>query len=317
VGGAAKLVLRKLVLLLPVVFLVGVGTFSLVELLPGDPALAIVGENARPELIAQVRAEYGFDDPLVVRFADWAGDAMRGDLGRSLRTNQPVTEAFLERLPVTLQLAVMAQVLALLVAVPLGAWSAWRAGGRFDRATTAGSFAVASFPPFLVGIFLVWLFALQWQIFPVTGFERISNGLLANLEHAFLPALTLALGEVAFYTQMLRADMAATLDEEFVSAARARGLPARHILWREALRPSSFGLLTLAGLNLGRLLGGTIVVEFLFGLGGVGTLVMTAVTYQDFPVLQGCVLLLSVGFLVLNTGVDVAYTFLDPRIRRG
>jgi peptide/nickel transport system permease protein len=312
----AKLIALKLLMLIPVVCLVGVGTFAMVELLPGDPAIAILGENARPELIAQVRAE--FDRPLVGRFGDWAGDALRGDLGRSLRTNQPVTEAFRERLPVTLQLAVMAQVMALGLAVPCAAWSAWREGGRFDRTTTASTFAVSSFPPFLIGLFLVWLFALQWRLFPVTGFERLSDGLPANLEHSFLPALTLALGEFALYTQLLRANIAATLQEEFIAAARSRGLPTRHILLREALRPSSFALITLVGVNLGQLVGGAIIVEHIFGLGGVGTLVIHAISNRDFPVLQGCVLLLSVGFLLVNTAVDVAYMFIDPRIgRRG
>jgi peptide/nickel transport system permease protein len=311
-----RMIVVRLALLLPVIFLVSLATFLMVELLPGDPAIAILGENARPELVARVQEEYGFDRPLVVRFGDWLGDALRGDLGRSLRTNQPVTEAFGERLPVTLQLAVMAQVMALGLAVPLAAWSAWREGGRFDRATTASSFALSSFPPFLIGIFLVWLFALHWRIFPVTGFVRLSDGLWQNLEHAFLPALTLALVDLAVYTQLLRANMVVTLQEEFVSAARARGLPSRHILLREALRPSSFALITLAGVNLGQLIGGTIIIEYMFGLGGVGTLVIQAVYNRDFPVLQGCVLLLSVGFLLINTAVDIAYLFIDPRIRR-
>jgi peptide/nickel transport system permease protein len=316
-GSLTRLIAIKLVMLVPVVFLVGVGTFAMVELLPGDASLAILGENARPELIERVREEYGFDRPVVVRYLDWVGDALHGDFGRSLRTNQPVAEALRERLPVTLQLAVMAQVMALGLAIPLGAWSAWRARGRIDRATTTASYAIASLPSFVVAIILVWSFALQWEVFPVSGFSRLTNGLGANLEHAFLPALTLALGEFAVYSQLLRSDMSATLNEEFIVAARARGLPARHVLVHEALRPSSFALLTLAGVNLGRLIGGTIIVEYFFGLGGVGTLVVQAVSNRDFPVLQGSVFILAVGYLLINTAVDLAYNYLDPRIRRG
>jgi peptide/nickel transport system permease protein len=313
----ARTIGLKLLLLIPVIFLVSVATFMMTELLPGDPAYAILGDQATPERVAVVREQLGLDKPIVERYVDWAGDALQGDLGRSLTSNQPVWEAFKERLPVTLQLAVMAQVMALVIAIPFGAWSAWRARGYFDRATSTFNFAIVGLPPFLLGIILVYVFALHWQIFPVTGWERLSNDLSANLEHAFLPALTLGLFEAAIYTQLLRGDMSATLQEDFVLSARARGLPSRHILLHEALRPSSFSLITLAGVNLGRLIGGTLIIERLFGLGGVGTLVTQAIPQKDFPVLQGSVLILAVAYLLINTFVDVGYNFIDPRVRRG
>lgn len=307
----------KLLLLVPVIFLVSVATFMMTELLPGDPAVAILGENATPERVALVREELGLDEPLVTRYLGWAGDALTGDFGRSLISNQPVLDAFTERLPVTLQLAVMAQIMALLLAVPFGAWSAWRAGGRFDRATSTLNFAIVGLPPFLLGLLLVYVFALQWQVLPVSGWERLTQDIGENLRHAFLPALTLALAEFAIYTQLLRGDMAATLNEDFVLSARARGLSSRHILLREVLRASSFSLVTLAGVNLGRLIGGTIIIEKLFGLGGVGTLVTQAIPQKDFPVLQGSVLILAVAYLLINTLVDIGYNFIDPRVRRG
>ena len=307
----------KLLLLVPVIFLVSIATFMMTELLPGDPAVAILGENATPERIAVVRQQLGLDKPLVTRYVDWAGDAIRGDFGRSITSNQPVLDAFRERLPVTLQLAVMAQLMALALAIPFGAWSAWRAGGRFDRGTSTFNFAIVGLPPFLLGILLVYVLAVKWQLLPVSGWEPFSGGLGANLEHAFLPSLTLALTEFAIYTQLLRGDMAATLQEDFVLSARSRGLPSRHILLREALRPSSFSLITLAGVNLGRLIGGTIIIEKLFGLGGVGTLVTQAIPQKDFPVLQGSVLILAVAYLLINAFVDIGYDFIDPRVRRG
>jgi peptide/nickel transport system permease protein len=307
----------KLLLLIPVVFLVSVATFSMTELLPGDPAIAILGENATPEQIEAINEELGFNDPIVQRYIDWASDALSGDLGRSIRSNQPVTEAFMERLPVTLQLAIMAQVIALVLAIPLGAWSAWRAGGRFDRSVSTFNFAIIGLPSFLLGIILVYAFALKWQIFPVTGWVRLTEDVGENMKHAFLPALTLGLFEAAIYTQLLRSDMHSTLQEDFVLSARARGLPSRHFLLREALRPSSFSLITLTGVNLGRLIGGTVIVERLFGLGGVGTLVTQAIPQKDFPVLQGSVLILAVAYLLINTAVDVSYNFIDPRVRRG
>jgi peptide/nickel transport system permease protein len=264
----ARTIGLKLLLLIPVIFLVSVATFMMTELLPGDPAVAILGENATPERVAVVREQLGLNEPLVQRYLSWAGDALHGDLGNSLTSNQPVTEAFTERLPVTLQLAIMAQVMALLLAIPFGAWSAWRAGSRFDRGTSTFNFAIVGLPPFLLGIILVYVFALHWQIFPVTGWVRFSEDLQENMKHAFLPALTLGLAEFAIYTQLLRGDMSATLQEDFVLSARARGLSSRHILLREALRPSSFSLITLAGVNLGRLIGGTVIIERLFGLAG-------------------------------------------------
>jgi peptide/nickel transport system permease protein len=307
----------KLLLLIPVVFLVSVATFSMTELLPGDPAIAILGENATPEQIEAINEELGFNDPIVERYINWASDALSGDLGRSIRSNQPVTEAFMERLPVTLQLAIMAQVIALVLAIPLGAWSAWRAGSKFDRSVSTFNFAIIGLPSFLLGIILVYAFALKWQIFPVTGWVRLTENVGENMKHAFLPAMTLGLFEAAIYTQLLRSDMNATLQEDFVLSAKARGLPSRHILLREALRPSSFSLITLAGVNLGRLIGGTVIVERLFGLGGIGTLVTQAIPQKDFPVLQGSVLILAVAYLLINTAVDVSYNFIDPRVRRG
>ena len=307
----------RLLQLVPVLFLVSVATFSITELLPGDPVIAILGENADPETYAALRAELRLDEPVVQRYLDWASDAIHGDLGTSIRSHQPVTEAFRERLPVTLQLAVMATFMGLLVAIPLGAWSAYRAGKFSDRLATTTSFALVGLPPFLMGLLLVYMFALYKQWFPVTGWVYISESFTGNLRHAFLPALALALTEIAIYTQLLRADMFATLQQDYILAAKARGMPTRHVLMREALRPSSFSLITLAGVNLGRLIGGTVIIEALFALPGVGRLVIQAIPQKDYPVLQGSVLILATAYLFINTAVDLSYSFIDPRIRRG
>jgi peptide/nickel transport system permease protein len=178
------------------------------------------------------------------------------------------------------------------------------------------SFGIVSVPPFLLGLLLVALLAIKFQIFPNTGWYRISEGIGKNLRYLVLPVLTLALGEAAVYGQLLRADMAATLQEDYVLAARARGLTNRHVLMREALRPSSFSFVTLAGVNLGRLIGGTVVVEQIFGLPGVGRAITQAIPAQDFPTLQGGVLLLAAVYLLINLAVDMSYGFLDPRVRR-
>jgi peptide/nickel transport system permease protein len=307
----------RLLQLVPVLFLVSVATFLMVDLLPGDPAIAIVGENATPDQIAAIRHDLHLDDSVVSRYGQWLGDAVQGDLGRSVRSHQTVVQAFRERLPVTLELAVMAQIIALGLAIPTGAWAAWRAGRAFDRATTATSFGFLSLPPFLLGIFLIYLFALRFSWFPVTQWVRLTEDFSGNLKHALLPALSLALGESAIYSQLLRSDMAAVLQEDYVLAAKARGLPTRHILLREALRPSSFSLVTLAGVNLGRLIGGTLIIEQVFALPGVGRLIFQAIPQRDMPVLQGSVLILAVAYLLINTVVDLSYGLLDPRVRRG
>lgn len=313
----ARAIGLKLLLLVPVIVIVSFLTFLMTELQPGDTAIAILGESAQPEQIEAVREQLGLDKPVPERYADWAGNAITGDLGRSLRSNQPVVEALRERLPVTIQLALMAQLMALILAVPLGAWSAWRAGGKFDRTTSTASFGIVGLPPFVLGLLLVYALALKFEIFPVTGWINLTENLGQNLRHAFLPALTLGLGEAAVYTQLLRNDMAATLQEDFVLSARARGLPSRHVLLREALRPSSFSLITLAGVNLGRLIGGTVIIENLFGLPGVGRLIVQAIPQKDFPVMQGAVIVLAVTYLLINTIVDISYLYIDPRIRRG
>ncbi len=297
--------------------LVTLATFLMTELLPGDPAIAILGENARPAQIAAVRKELRLDEPVITRYVEWVGSAVKGDLGRSIVSHQPVSEVLRQRMPVNLELAVLASLLAVLVAIPLGAWSAYRAGRMFDRATSSASFGVVAIPPFLLGLILVSLLALKVELLPNTGWVRLSESVTDNLRFLALPVLTLALGEIAVLGQLLRADMAATLQEDYVLAARARGLTNRHVLMREALRPSSFSLVTLAGVNLGRLIGGTVIVEKIFGLPGVGIAITQAIPQKDFPMLQGGVMMLAVAYLVINLVVDMSYSLLDPRVRRG
>ena len=306
----------KLLQLVLVVFLVTLATFSITTLGPGDPATTALNEaQAQAEARALIREEQGLDRPVVVRYFDWLGDALRGDLGRSVRSHQPVVDAFRERLPVTLQLTLMAEVLALVIAVPLAAWSAHRAGGLFDRAASAVSFGLAGMPHFILGLLLVWVVAVRFEWFPVTGWVRLTENLGGNLKHAFLPTLTLAAAELAVYVPVLRAEMAASLRQEYVTAARSRGLTTRHILFHEVLRPSSFGLVTLAGMNLGRLVSGAFLVEYLFGLGGLGRLITVAIPQEDYPVIQGTVLVITIGFVVLNAIIDASYGLLDPRVR--
>jgi peptide/nickel transport system permease protein len=309
----------KLVLLIPVLFLVSLGTFFLVELVPGDPAIQVLGQNSTAEEYERIRVEMGLDQPLVNRYFDWLGDAVRGDLGRNLVPPvENVTTRLARAFPVNIQLAAMALVLSFAIALPLAMWSAYRAGGRFDRLVSASMFGLISVPSFLAGILLLLMFAINWRLFPLGQWARpTEQGWATNLKHAFLPALTLALNETAVFTRLLRSDMMSTLQEDYILAARAKGMPTRHILLREALRPSSFSLITLAGVSLGRLIGGTVIVEGVFALPGVGRTVIDAASKSDYTLVQGGVLIIAVIYITLNLFVDLMYSYLDPRIRRG
>lgn len=307
----------RLLQLIPVLFLVSAFTFGMTVKLPGDPAIAILGENAQPEQIAAVRVEYGFNDPLVTRYANWAADALRGDLGTSYHTKQAVSTAIKDRLPVNAELAVLVLIFSLLMAIPVGAWAAYRAGRPFDRAASTGAFGLSSIPPFVSALVLVALVAVKWEWLPVQGWERFTKDPGENLRLLILPVLTLSFTEIAIYSQILRADMVSTLQEDYVLAARARGLSNRHVLAREALRPSAFSLVTLAGVSLGRLIAGTVIVERIFGLPGLGQLTTQAIPQKDVPMLQGGVIVMATIYLLLNLMVDAIYPLLDPRVRRG
>ena len=307
----------KLARLLGVVTAVASLTFFMVALLPGDLAYELAGDEATPEQIAMIRAELGLNEPIGWRFIDWVGKLLHGDLGRSFRSDEPVTEAILSRLPVTLELLLLSQVFALALAIPAGVYTAYRAGGRLDRLLGSLGFAMISVPVFVLAILLIYFFALRLGVLPATGYEPLSEGLWANLRTFLLPSLSIALVEWVPLTRILRSDMIATLKEDFISMAKAKGLPPWHILLRHALRPSSFTLITILGLQIGGLIGGALIIETIFALPGVGRLLINAIYARDFMIVQGCILFIAVGYVAVNFLVDMLYVVLDPRIRVG
>jgi peptide/nickel transport system permease protein len=310
---ALKRVARALAVIVFATFLV----VALLSLAPGSLAVVLLGENATPDAVAALEAELGLDQPLYVQYLQWVGGVLQGDLGTSLLTHQPVLEAIIQRLPVTIELAMLAQVIALGVAVPLAVVAASRPGSLVDRVSTVLASAALSIPAFVAAPVLIYFLSVQAGIFPVTGWSRIGDdGLAENLRSALLPAIAVAIPEIAAFQRLLRTDLAATLLEEFVDAARARGMSRRYVLWRHALRPSSFSLITLAGIGFGRLLGGTVIVETLFALPGLGQLISQSITSRDVVVVQGVVAFVVIAYVLLNTLVDVTYGYLDPRVRR-
>ncbi|MEV4378976.1 ABC transporter permease [Streptosporangium sp. NPDC049644] len=309
------MILLRLVRLLVVLLVVTFLSYVLLNLLPGDPTTQILGLSASEEARAQLRAELDLDQPLTVRYLGWLGGLVTGDLGTSYITSVPVAEALAERLPVTLELLVAAQLIALGLAVPVGVAAARRAGRTLDQVLTTLSFGLLSTPVFVLGVVLILVFAVKLQVLPATGWTPISLDLGWNLTSVLLPAVTLGCGQMAVYARLLRTDLIATLQEDYITLARARGLSPRRILWRHALRPSAISLVTAVGLNLGALIGGTVIIETLFGLPGVGRLIVDSIFSRDYLTVQGGVVLISVGYVLVNFAVDLVYAAVDPRIR--
>ncbi|RXH41405.1 ABC transporter permease [Bradyrhizobium zhanjiangense] len=310
-------VVRRLLAILPVLLAVSLLTFLIASLLPGDLALVILGDQATPENVAALRRDMGLDQPLWWRYLSWLGHVLQGDLGRSFRTGQTVLQAVAERIPVSLQLMLMAEFIGLAIGVPLAIACAARAGGAFDRFMTGSAFAMLSMPSFLTAILLIYLFAVELHWLPATGYVPFTEAPLANLRFFVLPALTLALAEWPGIMRVLRSDMIATLQEDYIALAKAKGLKPARILFVHALKPSSLTLVTVTGINIGRLLGGTLIVESIFALPGIGRLLVGAIYTRDLVILQGVVLLVACGFVLVNFIVDMLYAVLDPRIRHG
>lgn len=290
-------------------------TYLIVNILPGDVAIAILGGLATPQDLAGLRADLGLDRPLLVRYLDWLGSALSGDLGRSYRSGEPVAQAIADRLPVSLQLMIMAQLIALGISIPVALLSVRRPGGLFDRISASAAFGFLAMPSFMLGIVLIYLFSITFDWLPATGFTPLSESPWSNLESMILPALTLGLIEWTVLMRVLRSDLLTTLKEDFILLARAKGLPPWRVLLGHALRPSSFTLITVLGLNIGGLIGGAVIVEQIFALPGVGRLLLGGIFNRDLILVQGTVTFIAASFVVINFLVDMLYAVLDPRVR--
>ncbi|WP_327681497.1 ABC transporter permease [Kitasatospora sp. NBC_00458] len=297
-----------------VLLLVTVAALALPHLMPGSPALAALGPTATPEQVTAYEATLGLDENILSATWRWIGDALQGDLGHSLSTGGAVTAELAARIPVTLELFVAAQVVALGVALPVALYSAWKPGGTVDRIATAGAFVWLAVPGFVLGLLLIWIAAVQLRILPATGWTPFTEDPLDNLRHLVLPALTLGLTEAAVFTRTLRGQLIDTLDQTYVAAARSRGMGTVRLLLRRALRPSSLPLVTLVGIGVGTSLGGSVLVESLFAVPGVGSLAAGAINGRDFPVVQAVVVVSAVAVVAATFAVDLLYRTIDPRI---
>jgi peptide/nickel transport system permease protein len=310
-------VARRLLYLVPVLVAVSLLTFLIASLLPGDLAYVILGDQATPDKVAALRHDMGLDQPIWWRYLGWLGHVLEGDFGRSFRTGQTVLQAVAERLPVSFELMLLAELAALAIGIPLAIACAVRSGSAFDRFMTGSAFGMLSVPAFLSAILLIYLFAVELHWLPATGYVPFSEDPLGNLRCFVLPALTLALGEWPVLMRVLRSDMISTLQEDYIAMARAKGLKPSRILLVHALKPSSLTLVTVTGINIGRLMGGTVIVESVFALPGIGRLLLGAIYTRDLIILQGVVLCVAAGYVLMNFIVDMLYAVLDPRIRHG
>ncbi|MEQ6203414.1 ABC transporter permease [Sulfitobacter sp. HNIBRBA2951] len=307
--------LRRLLIALPTIILISVFVFSLQKLLPGDPLLVLAGEERDPEMMEFLREKYRLNDPIIVQYFTWLGNAAQGDLGISLRTNQPVTELMLQKLPVTIQLATMSMIFALLIGVPAGILSAVKKGTVTDYIANVIALSGLSIPNFWLGIMLILLVSVKWQLLPASGYVPLSEDVWLSLRTMLMPAFVLGTALAATLMRHTRSSMLGVLNADYVRTARAKGLSERTVILKHSFRNALTPIVTLTALLFGELVAGAVLTEQIFTIPGFGKLVVDAVFNRDYAVVQGVVLVTAVGFIVMNLIADMLYFVLNPRLR--
>lgn len=311
----AAYILRRLLLMIPVALLVSIIIFTLLRLTPGDPVRTMMGEEPDPQTIAAVRHELGLDQPMPIQYVAWLGRLLHGDLGRSLRTRQPVLEAIGERLPATVELGLAALCYSLLIAIPVGVLAAIKRNSGWDLFATGFTLLGVSLPNFFLGILLILIFALYWRLFPPGGYTPFQSGPIDNLHRLILPAITLGTASLAVNMRLMRSSLLEALGQEYIRVARAKGLSERRVIVSHALKNAFIPVLTVIGIQVGAVLEGAFITETLFIWPGVGRLAVDSIAGRDYPVVQAIVLLSALSFMFANLLVDLLYAYLDPRIR--
>ena len=313
-------VVRRVLQVVPVVFGLSVAVFLMLRLIPGDVVDVILGTEgaASPERLAQIRRMFGLDRPYHEQYLDWAGGIVTGDFGRSIRTSRPILPDILARFPVTLQLTGLAMLVSLALAIPLGVLSAVRRYTRADTLVRVIGLLGLSIPNFWLATMLILFVSTYWRgVLPTSGYVYPSQDLLGSFRSVLLPALALGAANMAILMRMTRSSMLEVLRQEYVTTARAKGLVERAVVYRHALRNALIPVITVAGVQVGYLLGGAIIVEQIFSLPGVGTLILNGITQRDYPVVQAGVMFVATSFVLVNLAVDILYAYLDPKIHYG
>jgi len=310
-----ELICKRLLLAIPTMLLVSIMVFSLQKLLPGDPVLAMAGEERDPAMIAQLREEYHLNDPIPAQYFHWISNALRGDLGMSLRTKEPVTQLIASKLPVTLELSLLAMIFALVIGISMGIIAAVRKDSWVDHTTNFVALSGISVPHFWLGILLILLFSVHLQWLPASGYVPLSESIPQNIKTLLLPALVLGTGLAATLMRHTRASMIAVLKADYIRTARAKGLLPARVILKHAFRNALVPVITLTTLLFGELLGGAVLTEQVFTLPGFGKMIVDSVFNRDYAVVQGVVLVVAIGFLLLNLLADVLYVLINPKMR--
>jgi peptide/nickel transport system permease protein len=302
--------------LVVIMFLISVLTFLLVHLLPGNPIDVILGPNQTPQNRAELLKQLGLNKPLLQQYWTWLDNVLHGNLGESFLTHQNVTTTIANAFPIDLELILFSQIIAFAIAIPLALVASRHPNRIFDRFAGVTTFGMLAMPAFVIGPILALVFAVKIHAFPATGAPSFSSEPLTNIHDMVLPSIALALGSIAVYFRLLRGDLISTLQEDFITMAKSKGLSTRYIMVRHALRPSSFSMLASAGLNIGTLITGAFVVEYLFGLNGIGAQIVNSIDARDYLEVQGMALVVALVYVFVNFLVNFLYTVLDPRIAR-
>jgi peptide/nickel transport system permease protein len=308
-------IVRRIVATIPVMAIVALFVFSLLFIAPGDPAAVIAGDQATPADVEKIRQSLGLDRPFLVQFGDWVWRLAHFDLGTSIFTGLPVTQLIAQRIEPTLSLMIITLILAVSIAVPLGVVAAWKAGSFLDRLIMAFSVFGFSVPVFVVGYLLAYFFALELEWLPVQGYTPIAQGFWPWLENLILPSIALGCVYIALIARITRATMLEVLQQDYVRTARAKGVGQGGILFLHALKNAAVPIVTVIGIGIALLIGGAVVTESVFAIPGLGRLTVDAILRRDYPVIQGLVLLFSFVYVLVNLGIDLVYTLVDPRIR--
>jgi peptide/nickel transport system permease protein len=311
-----KYLLRRLLQLAVVAFIISVLVFLLVHLLPGDPATIILGPNDSPHNRAVLFKQLGLNKPLIQQYTTWLTSVFHGNLGESYLDHESVTHIISTGWPIDLELIIISQVIAFAVAIPLALVTSRRPNRPIDNVSTTGTFGMLALPPFVIAPIMVAIFAVGLHWFPATGYVPFTQDPATNLHDMILPSLAITAGSIAVYYRLFRSDLISTLQEDFITMARSKGLSSRWIMWRHAFRPSSFSLLAAAGVNIGALIAGTFIVEYLFALDGLGFSLVAAVNQRDYLVVQGITLVIAIAYVVLQFIIDFVFTVVDPRVTR-
>ncbi|WP_439123639.1 ABC transporter permease [Marivita sp.] len=307
--------LRRIIIAIPTIILISIFVFLLQKLLPGDPLLVLAGEERDPEVLEFLREKYRLNDPIWRQYLAWIGSALQGDLGISLRTNQPVTELMAQKLPVTIQLAVMSMIFALVIGIPAGILSAVKKGTATDYVANVVALSGLSIPNFWLGIMLILLVSVKWQLLPASGYVPLSEDFWQSIKTMLMPSFVLGTALAATLMRHTRSSMLGVLSADYVRTARAKGLVERVVILKHALRNALTPIVTLTALLFGELVAGAVLTEQIFTIPGFGKLVVDAVFNRDYAVVQGIVLVTAVGFIFMNLLADAMYYVLNPRLR--